>query len=123
MQRFNFARLVRKYSSEFAVVILGKSELNDSGDWVKSSEPTKITLFGAIIGRGENAIFRSDGKLNEKDKRLFMLEPIDNALLDKKVVYENDTYNIQSSTENAKFTGVWSYVLKYVSAFKGGDGE
>lgn len=122
MQNFNFSRLVNKYGSEFTVIIPAKSELNDSGDFVKG-EPEKKTLFGAIIGRGEKSVFRSEGKLTEKDKRLFMLEEIDKSLLGTKVVYENEVFSILSSTENAKFTGVWAYTLKYVSAFKEGEDE
>lgn len=122
MQYFNFAQLVKKYSSEFTVITYGKGDIDDKGYHTKG-EKKEISLFGAVIGRGENTIFRSDGKLTEKDKRLFMLEEIDNALLNSKVVYENEVFTIQSSTENAKFTGVWAYVLKFVSVFKDGDGE
>ena len=77
------------------------------------------------MSRGENVVFRSDGNLTAKDKRLFMLTPIDKALLNSKVVYENEVFSIQGSTDNSKFTGVYPYILKYVSAFneKGGGGE
>lgn len=122
MQYFDFTQLVEDYSSDFTVITYGESGIDDRGYRVKG-EKKEISLRGAIISRGENVIFRSDGKLTAKDKRLFMLTPIDNALLNSKVVYENEVYDIQSSTDNSKFTGVWAYVLKYVSAFKGGDGE
>ena len=124
MQNFNFTRLVNKYGSEFTVIIPAKKTLQDSGDWVKG-EPQEKTLFGAIIGKGEKSVFRSNGTLTEKDKRLFMLEPIDKALLNTKVVYEDELFSIQGSTDNSKFTGVWAYILKYVSAFtkEDGDGE
>lgn len=125
MQNFNFTRLVKKYSSDFTVVTYldsDKKEYDDRGYLVKG-EKKEITLNGAIISRGESVIFRSDGNLTEKDKRLFMLAPIDEALLNAKVVYEDDLYTIQRSTDNSKFTGVWAYVMKYVSAFKGGDGK
>ena len=122
MQYFKFAQLVKKYSSEFTVITSGEGGIDDRGYRIKG-EKKEISLFGAVIGRGENTIFSSDCKITEKDKRLFMLEKIDNALLNAKVVYENEVFTIQSSTENAKFTGVWAYVLKFVSAFKDGDGE
>lgn len=124
MQYFNFRRLIEKYISDFTVITYGESVLNDRGKWEKG-ERKEITLKGAIIGRGENAIFRSEGKLTEKDKRLFMLQPIDKALLTSKVIYEKEVYSIMSSSHNAKFTGVYAYTMKYVSAFdeKDGDGE
>ena len=121
MQYFNFRRLIEKYISDFKVITFGESVLDDSGRWVKG-ERKEITLKGAIIGRGENAIFRSEGKINEKDKRLFMLQPIDKALLNSKVVYENEEFSILSSSNNAKFTGVYAYTMKYVSAFDEKDG-
>ena len=124
MQHFNFRRLIEKYSSEFTVITYGKSETKDNGDIVKP-EPKKTTLYGAILSRGESVVFRSDGNLTAKDKRLFMLTEIDKALLNSKVVYEGEVFKIQGSTDNSKFTGVWAYVMKYVSAFneKDGDGE
>ena len=120
MQHFNFTRLVEKYSDEFTVIVPSKKVLNDGGDWV-DGEPEKKVLYGAIIGRGEKITFRSSGNLTEKDKRLFMLEELDKALLGASVVYDGDKYSILSSTDNSKFTGVWAYTLKYVSAFKDGD--
>ena len=124
MQYFDFTQLIEDYSSEFTLITYAKSELKDNGDVVKG-ESEAITLNGAIISRGESVIFRSDGKLTAKDKRLFMLAPIDKALLNSQVVYENEVFTIQGSTDNSKFTGVWAYVMKYVSAFnqKGGDGK
>lgn len=124
MQRFNFTRLVEKYSSDFTIITYSESEdkYDDRGYRVKDNKK-ETTLNGAILSRGESVIFRSDGKLTAKDKRLFMLTPIDDALLKAKVVYDNDIYEIQSSTDNSKFTGVWAYVMKYVSAFKDGDGK
>ena len=122
MQHFNFSRLVNKYSSEFTVIIPTKSKLDNKGDFIKG-ETQKKTLYGAIIGRGEKSVFRSEGKLTEKDKRLFMLEEIEKSLLGTEVVYENEVFKILSSSDNAKFTGVWAYTLKYVSAFKDGEGE
>lgn len=121
---FNFRRLIEKYSSEYTVVIHGQNVTKDNGDIVKG-EPQEVKLVGAIISRGENAIFRSDGNLTAKDKRLHTLTPIDKALLNSQVVYENEVFQIQGSTDNSKFTGVYSYTLKYVSAFneKGGGGE
>ena len=121
MQYFNFRRLIEKYISEFKVITFTESQLKDNGDWVKG-EKNEIVLKGAVIGRGENTILRSDGKLTAKDRRLFMLEPIQKALLGSKIVYENDTYTVENSTDNAKFTGVYAYNLKYVSAFKDGEG-
>lgn len=118
MQYFNFSRLVNKYKSEFKAIILADGYFDDSGDFVKG-EKTEKTIQGAIISYKDSTIFRSDGNITALDKQLFTLEPIDEALKGSKVLYEGKVYTIQDCTENAKFTGVWNYTLKYVSAFKG----
>lgn len=117
MQYFNFARLVHKYTSELKAIILVDGYYDDSGDWVKSGTDETV-IYGAVISHKEGKIFRSAGTLTTKDKRLFMLEPIDNALNGSKAVYEGNLYTIEDNVENAKFTGVYAYTLKYVSAFK-----
>ena len=123
MAYFNFKRLIEKYSREFVVKTKGEKTLNAAGDYVHG-EPSEITLKGAIIGFAERKIFRTEGTLTEQDMALHMLEPLDNALLGARVDFEGNTYRIetQKGKGNAIFTGVYSYTLKYVSAFneKGG---
>lgn len=117
MQYFDFSYLINKYSSEFTAITLSEGYFDDAGDWV-NGETVLTPLTGAIISRSESKVFRSEGALTEKDKRLFMLHPIDNKLHGAKVVYNKDAYDLSDCIENAKFTGVYAYTLKYVSAFK-----
>lgn len=117
---YNFSRLINKYKSSFKVIIpANERKLDAKGDWVKG-EVTEKVLEGAIISHKESKIYRSEGTLTAMDKRLFMLKPIDKALKGSKVIYENNEYSIEDNTENAKFTGVYAYTLKYVSAFNEG---
>lgn len=117
---YNFNRLIKKYSSEFKTITLINGYYNDSGDWVKGDE-AETTMTGAIISFTEDKIYRSSGTLTSNDKRLFTLEPINNALKGSKVLYDGKVYSVEQSRDNAKFTGVWAYTLKYVSAFNEGD--
>ena len=117
MAYFDFTRLITKYSSEFTAITLKKDYIDDMG-YVVDSEKEEITLTGAIISHSENKIFRSEGALTEKDKRLFMLTPIDEKLHGAKIVYEGEIYDLMSCTNNSKFTGVYMYNLKFVSTFK-----
>lgn len=117
MQYFNFSRLVNKYSTDFTAITLSAGYFDDAGTWVEG-ETVLTELRGAIISHTESKIFRSEGALSVKDKRLFMLQPIDNKLIGAKVVYEKDAYSLSDCLENSKFTGVYAYTLKYVSAFK-----
>lgn len=121
MQYFNFRNLIRKYSREFTVVIKGEKELNAAGDWVYG-ENKQITLYGAIIGFAERKIFRAEGTLTEQDKALHMLQPIENALIGSTVIFNGNVYRLetQKGKDNADFTGVYSYTLKFQSAFNEG---
>lgn len=123
MSYFNFNRLIDKYKSEFSSLTLLEGYYDDAGDFIKG-ETSVRQIQGAVINFRESKIFRSEGALTSKDKRLFTTEPINltdiesNAVRDCKVIFDKDVYSVMDETENAKFTGVYSYTLKYVSAFK-----
>lgn len=121
MQYYNFTRLIKKYSSEFTAITLTEGYYDDTGDWVNGSL-SAVKLNGAIISHKESKIFRSEGALTEKDKRLFVFQPIDDKLHGAKVIHDDysgkNVYSIVDNVENSKFTGVFAYTLKYVSAFK-----
>ena len=117
MQYFNFFRLIKKYSSEFTAITLENGYYDDTGDWI-NGDTVKTVLTGAIISHKESRIFRSEGTLTEKDKRLFTLSPIDNKLIGAKLIHDGNIYGLLDCSENATFTGVYAYTLKYVSAFK-----
>lgn len=118
MQYFNFSRLVNKYKSEFKLITLTGGYFDDRGDWIDDFK-NQTTIEGAIISIKENKIYRAEGTLTAKDKRLFTLMPIDSeALQSSKIIYDGNVYSIESSSDNSKFTGVWAYILKWVSAFK-----
>ena len=114
---YNFSRLIRKYGSKFNAVTLVGGFYNDAGDFEKA-ENQELTLQGAIISFKESKIYRSEGTLTTKDKRLFTLEPISPHLQGSQVVYEGNVYSVEDESNNAEFTGVFAYTLKYVSAFK-----
>lgn len=122
MAYFDFSRLINKYSSEFKVLTYKDGYYNKMGDWVDGEE-TEITLSGAIISHKESKIYRSEGTLTADDKRLFTLQPIDEALKGSKIVYEDKVYRIEDNSDNSKFTNCYAYTLKYVSAFKGDSGN
>ena len=117
MQYFNFSRLVKKYSSEFKAITLISGYWNDSGDWV-DGETKEITKQGAIISYGDKTINNSNGAITEKDMCLLSLKQLDDKIIGVEVEYEGNIYKIQTAKSNAKFTGVWKYTMKYVSAFK-----
>ena len=78
-------------------------------------------MRGAIIGISETKLYRSAGVLTEKDKELFMKEPL--GLIDKAyILYDGNKYHVETNPQNnGQYTGVFQYTLKWVSAFKEGD--
>lgn len=121
MQYFNFERLIDKYGTEFTALIPAEGYYNDAGDWIAGT-PTKIVLNGAIISMRESRILRSEGAYTLQDRALHMLSPLPKALKKARIIHNGKEYRIESELENSEFTGVWSYVLKFVSVFDEGGG-
>lgn len=115
-QYFDFTDLIMDFSNKFTVIVPQEGGYDEAGDW-KAGDVKKKTLTGAIIAFKESKIFRYEGKITAKDKRLFMLEPLPDALIGAEIVYRGEKYTIESELENAEFTGVYSYLLRWVSAF------
>ena len=120
-QYFDFSGLIKDYSNKFTVITREKGGYDDAGDWQDGQEKRQ-DFTGAIIAFRESKVFRSEGKITAQDRRLHMLSPLPHALIGAEVIYQGKKYMIESETENAEFTGVYSYLLKYVSAF-GKDGD
>lgn len=121
MAFFNFNRLIAKYGSNLTAITIADGHYDTSGDWVKD-ETSETIIFGAVISHSENKVYRSEGALTKQDRRFFTAKPINSSLMGAKAIYDGNIYSIESCSENAKFTGVYAYTLKYVSVFdKGGD--
>lgn len=114
-QYFDFSGLIEDYSTTFAV-ITHEGGYNDAGDYVENQEKRQ-EFTGAIIAYRESKVFRSDGAITSKDKRLYMQNRLPDALVGAEVVHGGQKYMIESELENAEFTGVYNYHLKWVSAF------
>lgn len=115
-QYFDFSGLIADYENTFTVSVPSSGGYNDMGDYVKGASQD-VTMSGAIVAFKESKVLRSDGAISMLDKHLFMLEPISKALIGAEVKYKGQLYKLESETENAEFTGVYSYVLRWCSAF------
>ena len=115
-QYFDFSGLIDAYSTTFTVITHEKGEYNSAGDYVEEHEKRQ-EFTGAIIAYRESKVFRSDGAITAKDKRLYMQERLPAALIGAEVVHGGQRYMIESELENAEFTGIWAYHMKWVSAF------
>lgn len=113
---FDFYNLIDKYITSFIAILYYDEGYDDSGEYLYSQE--EKTLTGAIIGISDGKIYRSAGTLTDKDKYLFMFEEL--PLQTTEIIYKNNRYKVEEQVENAEFTGVYQYTLKYVSAFNKG---
>lgn len=117
-QYFDFSSLIRQHAATFEVISRKESGYDEAGDWIEGQE-MRTSYTGAILAFRESKVFRSEGKITAQDRRLYMLQALPSALMGAEVLYKGRKYMIESELENAEFTGVYSYHLKYVSAFDG----
>ena len=110
---FDFVSLINKYSTSFRVISSSATTYDSKGDEVHTEEEKELT--GAIINIGDNKIYQSTGTLTSMDKYLFVFEPL--PLTETKVIHRGSVYRVENQVENAEFTGVYKYTLKYISAF------
>ena len=115
-QYFDFSGLIGDYSNTFVVVTHTDAGYDEAGNYQKGQE-MRSEYSGAIIAFRESKVLRSEGAIKTKDRRLFMQERLPQALVGALVEYDGQKYRIESELENAEFTGVYSYLLKWVSAF------
>ena len=115
---FDFFDLINKYSTEFTLVEEGNGFYDDKGSYVKG-KVIKRELTGAIMNIRDSKLYRSEGTLTSADKELYSFDKISN-IVNAFIVWKGNKYKIEEAEENAEFTGVYRYTLKYVSAFNAG---
>lgn len=117
MQYFNFRRLINKYMCNFTLKKPSKGSY--VGGQYQQGSIEEIELTGAILSTTATKAYQSGGYYKKQDKRLYTLEPIEGSLDGCKVVYNNNEYSIEEDYQqgNEQFTGVSSYVLRWVSSF------
>ena len=119
MQYFDFSRLIRKYSRQFTCELKAEGAYDDFGEWV-TSEKSVVSMTGAIFSVRDSKLRQPDGVYTEKDKVLYTLTPIDNAMLGAEIIFKDNVYMVEDSTgtDDAEFTGIYMYRLKWVSIFR-----
>ncbi len=116
MQYMNFEPLIKQHSRDITVITHSEDSYDESGDLVKGGKIETI-VNGAILSHRQSKIFKSNGTLTEQDKVLYMLSPLASALKSGQVIDRGNLYHINSELENAEFTGVYAYNLKFTSVF------
>lgn len=120
MQIFNFSRLVNKFSRKITVITNSKGDFDSKGDWIEGEEKRTV-IKGAVIRHRANKIYNSNGLLTDDDYAMYLIEKPPFDLIGSTVIVDNQKFKVQSKLDNSEFTGVWSFNIHYVSAFKEGN--
>lgn len=117
MTYFNFERLINKYGMEFTVIPAAGGEYK-GGVW-EANKSEEYSAFGAVMSLSQNKLYQLGGTMTAQDRYLYMTEALKSPLDGTKIKADNNIYNVESNRDNGKeqFTGVYVYVLKWVSAF------
>ena len=120
MQIFNFLRLVNKYSKEITVITLTNGYFDNKGDWIEGEKKQSI-IKGAVIRHRRNKIYNSNGMLTDDDYAMYLTEKPKFDLIGSTIIVDNQKFKVTSKLDNSEFTGVWSFNVRCISAFKEGD--
>ena len=112
---YNFARLIKKYSVNFVLVIPGEGKY--IGGKYTEGEAEEMSMSGAIIPMSESKVYQSGGTYTSKDRQLYLLKPMEKALKGGKVKYDGNIYSIETETDYKDYCDAAVYNLKWVSSF------
>lgn len=117
MRYFNFDRIINKYGTEFMVITTNDGKYI-GGVW-QEGKSEEYNAFGAIMSLSQNKIYQAGGTITAQDRYLYMIKPIKEPLNKTKIKAQGNLYSIESNRDNGKeqFTGVYVYLLKWVSVF------
>ena len=112
MKLYNFKRLIRKYSVTFCLhrkqggFVAGKWE--DGGEIVTD-------MRGAIVPMSDRKIYDSGGTYTEKDRELFLSNPLPEPLSALKVVFKDNAYSVENGRNFEDYADAAVYDLKWQS--------
>lgn len=111
---YDFTDLIERHSNPFELVVKsGGSYVG--GVWKNASESVS-ERSGAIIPLGDRKLYQSGGTYTTKDRRLYMITPIENPLEYSQVRYKGNVYNIEEDKDFSDYSEAYVYVLKWVSS-------
>lgn len=115
-RRFNFDRLIKKYSVDCQ--LLSESSLGSyiGGEWIPDETPPMQNITGAVIPMTDRKIYQSGGTYTEHDREFITkaeipLEPT------HYILYKGMKYQVEENTDYSNYAGFYAYNLKRVNAF------
>ena len=113
-KRFQFTRLIKKYSVPFSIEKKGVKFLNEIGEWQETGTEW-VPATGALIPLGARQIEQSGGTLTEADRTLYYMgELLENGT---RIEHNGQLYHILRYIPYEQYADFNSYTVKHVSAF------
>ncbi|WP_144472007.1 hypothetical protein [Bacillus pumilus] len=115
MSKFNFMKLIEKYSVTFDLIVQSAGDYDDLGQW-KDGESITTTQKGALVVLPSQLIYQSGGRLTTFDRQLYISKSVE-IPLKSKVIYKESSYHVESMNPFEDYADFNSYILKAVSSF------
>lgn len=113
MKRYNFKRLIQKYSVPFTLCRTQKGGYV-SGKWEPGEETTE-EMCGAIVPISERKLYDLGGTYTEQDRELYLQKPLEAPLSEFRVIYKGNTYAVESGRNYEEYADAVVYMLKFQS--------
>lgn len=112
MKRYNFKRLIDKYSVTFC---LHRSQGKYvGGKWEQGG--TRVSeAKGAIVPISDRKIYDSGGTYTAQDRELYVTTPLEQPLSDLKVFYKGNAYSVEAGRDYQDYADAAVYTLRWQS--------
>ncbi len=122
MQLFGgrFDRLLAKYSVPFVFLAAEKGQY-EAGVY-QPGQLQRLEMYGAIFPLPEKRRYQPGGSYTESDRRLVLPKPLQAALQEARVLYQNQLYSIEEETDHSAYANVAIYLLRRAGRFPGEEG-
>ena len=114
--RFDFTRLLKKYSVACQLIRETGGGKYEGGNWVPDPPGEPETIQGALIPMTDRKIYQSGGTYTAQDRELITQTgiPLEPAAY---ILHQGTRYHVESENDYSEYAGFHDYNLKRVTAF------
>lgn len=111
MDFVNFADFVNEWKVSFSVVSPPTQDTYaNNGKLIKGTTPDSVDKVGIILPLSKNELQKNDnGNYTSYDRKIYINEPL---VLGTKIIYQGETYTIDSALPQNAYTDVYRYYAK-----------
>lgn len=115
-KRFDFTRLLKKYSVFCQLIRETGGGKYEGGNWVPDPPSAPVAIDGVLIPMTDRKVYQSGGAYTEQDRELITETriPLEPAAY---IVHQGIRYHVESESDYSEYAGFYDYNLKRVGAF------